>query len=109
MMIKEAIEYLRPIRDNASLSNYAYALDIAIKCMEEREAARIVGDALLAELKKYGGCDTCRHKTAPLPCIGADYICDNCPDEACVCHACEKNSRWEWRGIQEDRHGQQSH
>lgn len=99
---KEAIAYLRLVADSAHLKPYAAALEMAIRAMEEREG-------MLALLKKHGGCDTCLHKTAPLPCIGADYICDNCPDEACVCHACEKFSRWEWRGVQEGSHGQQNH
>lgn len=102
MEIKGAIEQLRQVRDNTSIPNYAKALDIAIRCMDEREA-------MLADLKKHACCETCKHNTAPLPCEGADYLCSECPDQACVCHNCEKGSLWEWRGGQEGNHGQQNH
>lgn len=104
--IKAAINYLRPIADNASLPNYAHALDIAIRCMEEREAAKIVAEAMLADLKEFASCKTCTHNTDPVPCENADYICYECTHHGCVCRDCEAGSKWEWRGVQEVRHGQ---
>ena len=37
MTRKEAIDYLRPVADNAALANYQMALRVAIEAMEQLE------------------------------------------------------------------------
>ena len=49
MTLNEAIEYLRPIMESASLKNYRDALEIAVSCMKEFSAAydKVYDSALL--------------------------------------------------------------
>lgn len=61
------------------------------------------GAALLADLKKADGdCSFCRHVSRDKPCEAMDCECKICPAD-CACKTCRDGSRWEWRGIVEDK------
>lgn len=66
-------------------------------------------DKMIEQLKKdlleadsNGGCEFCSHIREPIPCEGADYLCNDCPHHGCYCRDCVWGSKWEWRGIVED-------
>ena len=123
MTNREAIEYLQPVADNTPLAGYGEALRAAIRALEDAEKlerelkSRDATDKLrVAFAKKQGQiirqlmrdlkaagkadlCEFCTHNTAPLPCLGGDYICDNCSHEGCGCHACRDFDKWKWRGV----------
>ncbi len=69
-------------------------------------------DRMIEQLKKdllqadeTGGCIFCLHALEPMPCEAepeADYICNECPHNQCLCGSCRGSKNWEWRGIVED-------
>ena len=105
MDYKAAIEYLRPVADNHPVSGYGAALEAAIRALEEAETLGRMIDQLKRDLKESGRkdpCSFCRFMYQPVPCEGADYICDECSHESCVCHGCRGFDKWEWRGVPEE-------
>lgn len=108
MTNKEAITYLQPVADSTPMVGYGAALVAALEALREVESLRVQLKQAVADLQECGRkdpCDFCKYNGLPLPCEGADFICDECTHESCVCHACRGFDKWEWRGVQEVQHG----
>lgn len=54
----------------------------------------------IEDLKYHSECCQCAHE---LPdghpdCEACDYACNECSNQACHCHDCDKGNKWVWRG-----------
>lgn len=72
--------------------DYAMERDRMIDQMK-KEAERM--NTVLRLCFREDPCLYCRWGKEPVPCQGADYICDECTHEGCVCHACRDFDKWE--------------
>lgn len=52
-------------------------------------------------IKYYGGCESCKHNDDATSC-GCIGICSACT-LPCECKKCVDFSKWEWRGVQEEK------
>lgn len=62
-------------------------------------------DAAVEDLKRaeYWTCEHCKFNLIPAPCGESNMDCDSCKFENCICRDCIENSRWQWRGVQEEK------
>ena len=58
--------------------------------------------AAMEYITKVRSCITCKHKPDnDRPCDIADYDCDSCESQECVCKKCRDGRNWEWRHANE--------
>lgn len=60
MTREEAIWYLQPIADSASLPRYAEALNMAISALKEQEERSKICDGCIYKGKRHQRCSCCR-------------------------------------------------
>lgn len=99
-MLDDAADAIESLK--AELEDERYRHDRYVDYAVKRDG---MFDRLMEDLKEVGRsgemCEVCRHGKEPLICESADYMCDTCPHEACVCHSCRDYDKWLWRGMPE--------
>lgn len=91
--VEELEAELRDERDrHDKYVDYAVERDGMIDQLK-KEAERM--NTVLRLCFREDPCLYCRWGKEPLPCQGADYICNECTHEGCVCHACRDFDKWE--------------
>lgn len=102
-MLDDAADAIESLKEELEDERYRHD-----RCVDYAVKRDSMFDRLMEDMKEVcrsgEPCEVCRHGKEPLICESEDYMCDTCPHEACVCHACRGCDRFEWRGLPEVKH-----